>query len=487
MKQIAKILFCILCMNVLGLAVQTNAVVQGAQAAAINPGETSYTVEEYRQEKKEEITSTRFLMEPATSIYGDQLIIDAIVSGIKNKQSEINLTPYVGYMADSRYAGNLYFEMVDKFPELFYTSATSVSTSTLKDGNGALIGCKLYIEYTVDINKIDAMVQAYNNKVKDIKTNYTNISYGDLKNEYIVHDYILENSSYDRATTIPEISHTAYGVLVNGVAVCDGYAKATKQLLNDCGIESEIVINTAEDHAWNYVNIEGQYYYLDVTWDDPVPETNKTKYKHFNLSDTDLSNVQNHSIPTSVYPACTSNDFDFLRKGYPASGYYPKRVGDKLYYTDYVGDLRSMDLKGANNTLVSSGFNFRDFEGYKSKLYVTDYTQDPSTGVWVHIVDSYNLVNGQFKIEYKTEQDIYDIYKKNSDLFIETSDGKINNISIDMREDVNGDGLIDIVDIANVASSYNKVKNSVGYVSARDINGDGIIDIYDITKISMQI
>lgn len=486
MKQLAKILFCILCMNVLGLAVQTNAVVQGGQATSMKSEETSYTVEEYRQEKNEGAISTNTLRGTA-STYGDQVIINAIVSGIKNKQSEINLTAYVGYMTDSRYAGNLYFTILDKYPELFYISGTHVSTSSLKDGNGALVGSKLYVEYTVDINKIDAMVQTYNNKVKEIKTNYTNISYGELKNEYIAHDYILENCSYDEAISIPEISHTAYGALVNGVAVCDGYAKATKQLLNDCGIEAEVVTNTAGDHAWNYVKIEGQYYYLDTTWNDPVPETNEANYRHFNLSDTDLSKVENHSVPTSVYPACTSSAFDFLRKDYPSTGYYPKRIGDKLYYTDLLGDLHSMDLKGANNTLVSSGFNFYDFEGYKSKIYVTDYTKDPSTGNWVYIVGSYNLVSKNYKIEYKTDQEISDIYKKNSDLIIEKSDGTIATISIDMKEDVNGDGVIDIVDMANVAQGYNKLKNGIGYSISKDVNRDGIIDIYDITRVSIQI
>ena len=181
MTQIAKILFCILCMNALGLAVPTNAVVQGEQAAAINQGETSYTVEDYRKEKNEEITSTRSLMAPATVTNGDELITNAIVSGIKNKQTEINLTNYVSYMVNPSYATNLYFKALDKFPELFYTSATSVTGSYYKNVSGEITDYTLKVTYTVDSSKIDAMVQAYNNKVTDIKTNYTNPLYGELK------------------------------------------------------------------------------------------------------------------------------------------------------------------------------------------------------------------------------------------------------------------------------------------------------------------
>jgi len=191
---------------------------------------------------------------------------------------------------------------------------------------------------------------------------------------------------------------------------------------------------------------------------------------------------------SGLYPASISNDFDFLRANYIDNYYYPKRVGDKLYYTDYdQGDLRSMDLKGANDTLVKGRLNFYYFEGYKSKIYLKDYDVDPNTGLYIYNVKSYNLVSGETKIEYKTNRNIIDIYKKNAQLFIEKSDGSIDTISIDMKEDVNGDGVIDILDLSSVATSYNKVKNSVGYLDIRDINGDGIIDIYDIIKISLQI
>jgi hypothetical protein len=486
-KNIAKVLFYIFCINILGLAVQTNAVVQMQEIGVSQVEGTSYTIASHRELKSEETTSSRNLMETTSLSTGEELITNAIADGIKNKQPQINLTTYIGYMLEANDALSLYFETLDKYPELFYTSGY-ISATYSNDIYGNLSKCTLNILYTVDISKIDSMVQTYNAKVSDIKTNYTNPSYGELENEYIVHDYILENCTYDRSVVIPEISHTAYGALVYGVAVCDGYAKAVKQLLNDCGIESGIVTNTAENHAWNYVKIEGQYYHLDVTWNDPVPETNESIYKYFNISDAVLKTVSNHSIPANIYPVATSNSFNFLRNNYSANRYYPKRIGDKLYYTvNNLGDLRSMDLNGTNDTLVTSGLEFYGFEGYKSKVYVNEIIEDPSTGNFINIITSYNLVSKELKTEYETDQYISDIYKKNSQLFIKTWDGNIDNISIDMKEDVDGDGVINIVDVAKAANSYNIAKNNTGYLSILDVNGDGIIDIYDITKISMQI
>ena len=59
---------------------------------------------------------------------------------------------------------------------------------------------------------------------------------------------------------------TAYGALVNKEAVCEGYAKAYKLLLNAMGIECDVVINA--EHAWNVVQLEGKWYLVDVTNDD---------------------------------------------------------------------------------------------------------------------------------------------------------------------------------------------------------------------------
>jgi len=487
MKQIGKCLLFIICINILGLAVQANAIVQKEPSAAMNPGETSYTVEDYRKEKNKELTSDRSLM----GINEDNLIINAIGAGIKKKQTQINLTPYVSYMVGTNYATNLYFEAMDKFPEIFYASPVHVTGSFYKDRYGKIVQYTLNVEYIVSISSIDSMVQTYNSKVKNIGTNYTNLSYGELENEYIVHDYILENCTYDKSSVIKALSHTSYGALVTGVAVCDGYAKAAKQLLNNCGIESGIVTNSSGDHAWNYVKIESRYYHLDLTWDDPIinstKDSNETNYTHFNLSDTALSKVRNHEIPANVYPESTSTAFDFLRTNMRGNRYYSKKVGHKLYYTEYSsGNLRSMDLRGNNNTLISSGLDFYDFEGYKSMIYVDDYKYN-AAGVRYNVINSFNLVSKKSKTEYVTTKEIVDIYKKGSQLFIKTEDGNLVSISIANREDVTGDGIVTILDIAKVAQGYNKLKTSVGYIDNLDINMDGIIDIYDICKVSLKI
>ena len=108
-------------------------------------------------------------------------------------------------------------------------------------------------------------------------------------------DYLVDNIEYDElvGTKLESpLVHTAYGALVNGVAVCDGYAYAMQYLLDGKGITNLVGAGYIESngeiggHAWSYVNLYGNWYGLDVTWNDPVfedpnvPEDIKEQVKH---------------------------------------------------------------------------------------------------------------------------------------------------------------------------------------------------------------
>ena len=98
----------------------------------------------------------------------------------------------------------------------------------------------------------------------------------DLEKIITLHDYLAVNCEYDKenldlgADKVPNKSHSTYGVFADGTAVCDGYALAYKYLLNQQGIECYMVTSTAMAHAWNMVVLDGEYYQVDVTWDDPT-------------------------------------------------------------------------------------------------------------------------------------------------------------------------------------------------------------------------
>ena len=97
----------------------------------------------------------------------------------------------------------------------------------------------------------------------------------DVEKLRIVHDYIVDNTEYD--LNAGNNIYNVYGSLINGRCVCEGYARAYKYILDELNIPCVIAcgigrnsVGTTESHAWNYVLLEGKWYAVDTTWDDPV-------------------------------------------------------------------------------------------------------------------------------------------------------------------------------------------------------------------------
>jgi len=119
-----------------------------------------------------------------------------------------------------------------------------------------------------------------------------------------VHDWIVRNTAYDlegyRRDDIRSVYFRPTGVIDHGMAVCQGYADATKLLLDALGIETLVVHN--DDHAWNMVKLEGIWYHLDVTWDDPVPDRpGRVRYEYFLISEARIG--RDHDLPSGLPPA----------------------------------------------------------------------------------------------------------------------------------------------------------------------------------------
>ena len=85
---------------------------------------------------------------------------------------------------------------------------------------------------------------------------------GDYQTALWLHDWVTKNAEYD-----DDLGHYhADGVLCGGYGVCDSYAKAYLLLLKEAGIPADRVNNI--EHAWNVVQLGGEWYYADCTWDD---------------------------------------------------------------------------------------------------------------------------------------------------------------------------------------------------------------------------
>jgi len=139
--------------------------------------------------------------------------------------------------------------------------------------------------------------------------------------ELALHDQLIRRCAYAEDITPPEKS-TAYGALVEGSASCEGYARAMQLLLDLQGIDCYIVTGEAtnsegktERHAWNKVRIDGAWYQLDPTWNDPVNQDggHVTSHAYFNLSDGEIG--QTHELTDLNNPCASTAANYFVRKG----------------------------------------------------------------------------------------------------------------------------------------------------------------------------
>lgn len=93
-----------------------------------------------------------------------------------------------------------------------------------------------------------------------------------------LHDYLILNCKYDVEAAEQEVldgtsaPFTAYGALVDGKAVCSGYARAFMMMCEAVGIECIYISDSEMNHSWNAVKIDDEIYYIDCTFDDPIPD-----------------------------------------------------------------------------------------------------------------------------------------------------------------------------------------------------------------------
>ena len=121
-----------------------------------------------------------------------------------------------------------------------------------------------------------------------------------------LHDYLALNAAYDSSLT----KHSPHDLLVGGSAVCSGYALAYQDLLRRVGIECQYVSSVAMDHAWNVVKIDGMWYHVDVTWDDPTPNTEgMVRHLYFLRTDAEMSAGEKPHYDWNSTTACTDTRF----------------------------------------------------------------------------------------------------------------------------------------------------------------------------------
>ncbi|MCY9515788.1 transglutaminase [Paenibacillus apiarius] len=163
-----------------------------------------------------------------------------------------------------------------------------------------------YANVTVYVDYRETYAQSLyvRNQAKEIVASITKSDESPHVKVKAIHDYIVSHVAYDEAMT----KFTAYEALTEGKTVCQGYALLMQAMFEEAGIRSIIVEGEAGGmlHAWNMIQLDGKWYHIDATWDDPLPDRgDQVRYTYYLRTDAEMR--MDHSwtsdnIPQAVEP-----------------------------------------------------------------------------------------------------------------------------------------------------------------------------------------
>ena len=189
------------------------------------------------------------------------------------------------------------------------------------------------LDYTVQNDKLIAAKKKFNIAVASVLKNLP--SGNDFEREEYINNYIIDNCRYDEEAAenndVQGNENDAYGALVDGKAVCEGYARAFQLLCNKANIDSVLLsgIADSDNHAWNGVKIGGDWYQIDVTWDD-VDDFIYDSHEYFNLTDSLM--YEEHTL-SPKYSEIDAESFLNLESW--CNFYVPKCTAEKYNYHNY--------------------------------------------------------------------------------------------------------------------------------------------------------
>ena len=300
----------------------------------------------------------------------------------------------------------------DDHPDIFWASGT---VGYYADDSSTIV--QVYSNYSAEdvdvrVNAVRAVANEFYATVPDGLSEY--------ERELLTHNFILDCASYKQDVDLVDLEnndpdiHTAYGVLVEGEAVCEGYARTFQMLMNGLGVDCVGISGKAEDllHMWNAVRLGDSWYAVDVTWDDHDEEY--YRYSYFNLTadqmaadhdssplfsslDEDEINGQtgtyNSDVMNMYLPVCDDSSMGYYYRSSPRlTDYDGSEVKNALlsaaldqeeYLVFYIDG--SLDYEEAVELLFSDYPQY--FFSYISTVdpYLPDYSIDSSNVAYIKV------------------------------------------------------------------------------------------------------
>lgn len=299
----------------------------------------------------------------------EKVVYKEIYSIISNLKKDIRIST-----CDTQLIEKVFKCVLNDHPEFYYVEGYTYTTFSQRDEIVKLEFSGTYSKTKEECEIINAQIENYLEKcfagMQDTISDYEKVKY--------LYEYIINNTEY---SLLAEDSQNICSVFLNGESVCMGYARAMQYLLLEQDILCTIVNGTAqqgEEHAWNLLLLDGQYYHLDVTWgddsysvsNDSTSQVGMTNYSFFCVTTEEISKT--HTINNVVeLPECISEENNY----YVKEGYYFESLDTdqiaRIFEEAYALDRGYVEIKCMDSVV------YREIYTYLiEKQYIFDYLRE---------------------------------------------------------------------------------------------------------------
>ena len=213
--------------------------------------------------------------------------------------------------------GGVYLNLLHSHPELFHV-AMRLSygyTETVVQGIPTATVTEVYPAYLLVGDDLTAARDFYRDTVSGILTEMES-AFGDhprteADTVLYLHDLLADRYAYDTRTE--GANSNAYSFFRDGKGICQAYALAFLALCQGAGVEADLVVSDTMNHAWNHVRVEGVWYHVDITRDDPIPaREGSEEVNHIRLlrSDGGMEALGYHGYSCASGHICTDTRYE---------------------------------------------------------------------------------------------------------------------------------------------------------------------------------
>ena len=359
-----------------------------------------------------------------------------IEAGLREHVESFSITPFP--LSSKECLLEIYYQVINDHPEFFYCQSGLGWSQT----PSAVV--KIMPRYLFAPEEIDELTAEFERCVSAALAQVDGVT-DPLEKVLILHDYLVVNCQYAQPIPDPPSPvYSAYGALVDKVAVCQGYSLAFKVLMDRIDVPCVMVLGAEEmNHIWNAVQLDGKWYHMDVTWDDPVPNhEGYCGHNYFLVSNEKLLEEGvgegcHYGWDNSVVAPWGEPEYDsgWIFNDSAAPIY---RWNDSYYYLvapylnlSYVYQADSLRAPDTPASVYTGGLERDAYCGCvwrDGRLYYIPYTTQEALHVEALMLDKRKIVQleeftreGDESVGLRVEEEGLGVYRANTDVLLGTA------------------------------------------------------------------